>query len=140
LDFSGKDALFKTLEALFFAFVIFDQCYNGSQRFKLGRVGWLTRLGKYTYGIYMLHSLILYSIGIACVALKFSVALKYILFLIVGLPLVLGLAYLSYEYFEKSFLLLKQKFGYRNNADTGEDKINEPAPAIADLIMPAKNI
>ena len=114
--FPGKDALFKTLEALFFAFVILDQCYNTSGKFKIGNSRLLTGLGKYTYGIYMLHALILYCISIGCIALKIDVTIEGILKLVLGLPLVIAAAYISYEFYEKRFLGLKEKFGYRKNA------------------------
>ena len=135
VSFPAKDALFKTAEAMFFAFVIIDQCYNATGKFKIGNIKWLTRLGKYTYGIYMLHALILYCIGIMCIALKLNMTVQYILNLVLGLPAVLLLAYLSYEFYEKKFLSLKEKFGYRNNAAVNKETVNIAA---VDIELPVK--
>ena len=134
IDFTGKDALFKTLEALFFAFVILDQCYNSAGKFRIGNSRWLTKLGKYTYGIYMLHALILYFIGILCTALKLDEPVRYILNLLLGLPLVILLAWLSYEFYEKKFLHLKEKFGYRNLQEAKKENIDFVQPAIETLL------
>ncbi len=118
--FTGKDAIFKTTEAFFFAFVILDQSYNESGTFNLSRFRWLIKMGKYTYGIYMLHMVVLYGIIILCIAFKWGNEVKYFLNLFLGLPLLLLMAYMSYEYFEKWFLNLKDKYGYRNKHNKGK--------------------
>lgn len=112
-DFPGRVVIFKTLEALFFAFVILDQSFNAEGKFKISRSGWLTKWGKYTYGIYMLHMTVLYGVSIACIVFHLSDLYKHILSFVVALPLTLLIAYLSYEFYEKRFLALKDKIGYR---------------------------
>lgn len=111
--FSGKDVVFKMIEALFFAFVILDQSYNPDGKFKFSKSVWLTKLGKYTYGIYMLHMTVLYGINILGIAFDLNDTIKHLLSLFLALPTTIFLAYLSYEYYEKRFLALKEKFGYR---------------------------
>ncbi|MES1222554.1 MAG: acyltransferase [Bacteroidota bacterium] len=100
-------------QVAFFAFIIVDQCFSKSEKFKLSRNKLFTRLGKYTYGIYMIHPLVLLLLNIVLVRIMHgsvddlkSVAVCFF----VGLPLTVLTAWLSYNYLEKKFLDMKERF------------------------------
>lgn len=97
--------------ALFFLFVILEQIYCNNSFFKIEKIRTLTSLGKYTYGLYMLHFTAIY-----IVARVFKSFISPSLFhtliseTLLSLALSLILAYLSYTYFEKYFLRKKERF------------------------------
>ena len=70
-------------------------------------------MGKYTYGIYMLHQIVLFSI-LALLNyfgrndLTTTITINYL----IGLPVTLLLAYASYHLLEKRFLILKNRLEY----------------------------
>lgn len=101
------------IEALFFAWVIVDQSHNKQSPIKFSKLAILTRWGKYTYGIYMLHQTVLFSIlallnYLGKNDLTTNIAINYL----IGLPLTLILAYASYHLLEKRFLILKSRLEY----------------------------
>jgi peptidoglycan/LPS O-acetylase OafA/YrhL len=113
------------IQALFFAWVILDQSHNLSSSLKLSRFGWLTKTGKYTYGIYMLHQTILFSI---LAVLNYSgidnVTTHIVSNYLIGLPLTILVAYISYHFLEKRFLILKGKLEYIKTADVESSNKN----------------
>lgn len=102
----------RVVQAVCFAYVIIDQCYGSDARVKLSRVPFFSSLGKYTYGLYLLHPV---AITIADVSLRRLVpslvggGLAWATFA-VSLPLSLVLALSSYHALEARFLALKQRF------------------------------
>lgn len=107
--------LLKILQSGFFAFVILDQSFNTSSLLKLSKSKLLTRLGKYTYGMYMLHPLVLMMLNTILVrGFNVAVDIPWALFLklVIGLPLTILLARVSYIYLEKRFLMMKDRFSY----------------------------
>ncbi len=69
--------------------------------------------GKYTYGLYLFHSIgIFIAYAFAYKIVKFEESITNVIFTISLLSLILGLIvrYLSYGYYEKRFLRLKEKF------------------------------
>ena len=102
-------------QALFFAFIIVDQCFNRSERLKFSRSKLLTGLGKYTYGMYMLHPLVLFALNIVLVRIinvPVDGTLGMWVHFCAVLPLTIFVAWLSYNLLEKKFLLLKEKFSF----------------------------
>jgi len=101
----------RNLFALFFLFVILEQIFAENSLFKIARLNFLTSVGKYTYGLYMLQFSAIY-----VTARLFQHFVKPRLFhtvfseTIVSLALSFLLAFISYHYFEKYFLNLKDKF------------------------------
>ena len=97
-----------------FAVIIVEQNFSNNSLFKVGNWKIISKLGKYTYGLYCLHSIaILISVTLLR---KFSLN-HYswqIWFLELPLSLLLSIAmsWFSYKYFESWFLKLKDKFAY----------------------------
>lgn len=116
-----------SLQALFFAWVILDQSQNALSPLKLSRFVGLTKMGKYTYGIYMLHQTVLFSI---LALMRFfgndDVTATVVINYLIGLPLTLLLAFTSYHLLEKRFLILKSKLEYIKTTDV--EKIRSMKP------------
>lgn len=106
-------ALTRLISVIFFAFIILEQNFSENSFYKFSNSKLLTYWGKYTYGLYMLHEVALW-LSTLLVAKAFSmpnpgpliVSIKYL----IGFLLTISLSYASYEYFEKRFLKLKDKF------------------------------
>jgi peptidoglycan/LPS O-acetylase OafA/YrhL len=94
-------------------FTFFDSGYALLLLYAVHRRGWvqgafLSRiprtLGKYSYGIYVFHQLIYWSVT------QYKLAPRGLSALTASLALSLGLAVTSYELMEKRFLRLKDRF------------------------------
>ena len=105
-----------TVLAVSFACMIAWSLTSRSIGQRIFKMGWLRFLGKYSYGIYVLHVLVL-----AVMNLPMRVALLGLthskLFAVVGagltsLAVSIVAAYLSYHFYERPFLRLKQRFDY----------------------------
>ena len=129
-NFAQINPIIVTLvEAIFFAWVILDQSHNLSSPLKCSRLRIFTKMGKYTYGIYMLHQTILFSI---LAVLNYlgnqqvitTIAVNYL----IGLPLTLLLAYTSYHILEKRFLILKSRLEYIKTSDVENKKHSSVIP------------
>ncbi len=100
------------VHALLFGCIILNAACNPSALFKV-RFTWLAHLGKWSYGIYLLHPL---AAG-ACIWLLRSFGLDLgrtgptLLLYSSTLAVTIGLSYLSYRYFEMPFLNLKNIWG-----------------------------
>lgn len=74
----------------------------------------LNYLGKISYGIYMFHPLVMQLIGFIMLKLVASVELSDVTIILLSYGLVFGVTFIvshfSYQYFEKPFLKLKNKF------------------------------
>lgn len=67
-------------------------------------------IGKISYGIYVVHPLIIFLLSKIVGNINLPSVLKYPLIYLVVLALTIILSYLSYEYFEKKFLKLKNRY------------------------------
>lgn len=81
---------------------------------KMFSAGWLKWLGKYSYGIYVFHWLVLnffiYKTVSELISRGFDKQLAYFSVRIVGVAVILVISYLSYNFYEKKFLSLKKYF------------------------------
>lgn len=100
----------RLLFSLFFVFIILEQNYSTSP-IKMHRSKIITSLGKITYGLYMLHFLAIYVVAKAF-SHFFEDTLTSVVFYEPSISLILsvGLAYVSYTYFEKFFLRMKKHY------------------------------
>ena len=114
-NFSGglyEHALARIYFVTYFAFIILHQNYAPHSFLKLSNYKVVSELGRYTYGIYLLHPIailiidfIMQSQGIAR-----SRPLVEISFAALGFLITLGLSISSYHLVEKHFLKLKRRF------------------------------
>jgi peptidoglycan/LPS O-acetylase OafA/YrhL len=97
---------------LFFAFVIAEQNWSERSLFKMAGSRWLSRLGVYTYGLYCLHMIALYFVGLGVKGVSGDMAKPGTIaaYMVAGLAVSIALAYLSYEFYESRFLRLKKHF------------------------------
>ena len=95
-----------------FIWIILEQNYSLRSYFKIGHFKIVSRLGKYTYGLYCLHTIALL---ITITTLKhFNLHTESWHFWFLEFPIALTisvyLSYISYHKFESYFLKLKAKF------------------------------
>ncbi len=97
---------------LLFAFVVVEQNYSRHSLLKMQSLKTFSRLGVYTYGMYLLHPVV---ITILRGALRFARLdtpsfRGEIMFGAIAFVASIGLAIFSYTYYEKPFLRLKRQF------------------------------
>ena len=98
--------------AIFWGFIIAEQCYSNKSFYKISNIPFLSHLGKLTYGTYMYHSIIILAVHSSFI--KFNLYSKsfnlFYLQLLVILIITIIVSEISYKYFEEPFLRLKKKF------------------------------
>jgi peptidoglycan/LPS O-acetylase OafA/YrhL len=120
--FAGLNSYFGRLfNTLFVTFVILEQVYATNSFYKFSNNKWFTFWGKYTYGLYLLHAIAIWISDVILLKILPVLEPTSIMFAIVrvvaGFYLSLGMAYVSYEYFEKKFLKMKDRFTHTNKVD-----------------------
>ncbi|MCP4121130.1 MAG: acyltransferase [Bacteroidetes bacterium] len=99
----------------FFVFMIVDQNYNENNAFKFSNLRKVCWWGRYTYGLYLLAPVAFMLVAKPMMKIEI-VRSNMILFLplmmLLSLVLLKLIAYLSFEYFEKKFLKIKNRFSY----------------------------
>jgi peptidoglycan/LPS O-acetylase OafA/YrhL len=97
--------------ALLIAYIIVFQCYANTFEFR--SIPLLERLGKYTYGLYLYHTVcnfIVHSLFNKVLKIEESLLTVLLLQPLLSLGLSIVISVLSYKYFELFFLRLKEKF------------------------------
>ncbi len=112
----------RLVQTVFFAYVILDQNFCRQQKFKFGNYKWITYWGKYTYGLYLWHPLLL--LVLSLIVTKFlHLSYQHISTHLLVAPLALAgsllVSYASYHFFEIYFLKLKHRFGYIRSRHKG---------------------
>jgi peptidoglycan/LPS O-acetylase OafA/YrhL len=111
---SHSNSLGRIITSLLFALIIVSQSLTINKsilnlsNFKLG-----TTWGKYTYGIYLLHPIVITMVDVSFRIFKINYKHSFITEFSVGLLmlfLTLSISWLSYNYFELRFLKLKNRF------------------------------
>lgn len=98
---------------ILFASLLLVALRQGSWAWQIGNTAWLRFFGRYSYGIYILHTLV-QSVG----AMRWlqrhthSLAIGGILYVVMMFLATTLAAVLSYELYEQHFLKLKRKFQY----------------------------
>jgi peptidoglycan/LPS O-acetylase OafA/YrhL len=98
--------------ALFFTFVVLEQNFCCHSPCKASTVAWMTRLGRYTYGLYLLHALVITILSRALLTTGLTQRDPWYWITLgpAGLAASIVLATVSYHRFEKRFLQLKSRF------------------------------
>lgn len=113
--------------SLFFAFVMMEQIFAERSIFKIGRIKLFTYLGKISYGLYCFHMVALFIVVYVMMKMGYSVTVpdKKIIIIeaITAFGLTILISIVSYNYFEKKFLLLKTKIA-ANLVPKGSKKKN----------------
>ncbi|MBW7912321.1 MAG: acyltransferase, partial [Taibaiella sp.] len=81
-------------------------------RFRIGDKNMLSRMGLYTYGLYLYHTIIISLLRVLYPVLGMSTdtAGGAVLFIIIALLATIGVSIVSYYIFERPFLKLKNWF------------------------------
>lgn len=100
--------------ACFFAFVLLEQNYAQHSFIKMSRLHFIIYWGTYTYALYCLHFIallvayqVLHHLGLNQTPLGVLLGDN-----IVGLTLALAISWVSYNFYEKPFLKLKDRFAF----------------------------
>ncbi len=114
LQLPGYIVFDRLVLAVFFAFVLLEQNYARHSFVKIGQLRWLSYWGTYTYGLYCLHFVALLAAYqlLHRLGLNQSVAGVLLGDNAVGLALAMLLSWLSFTYYEKPFLKLKNRFAF----------------------------
>jgi peptidoglycan/LPS O-acetylase OafA/YrhL len=104
----------RVIISFFFAWILLDQNFSERSFFKISRFKMMSDLGKYTYGLYCLHPIaILVSITILRMTGLNTQGWQLWLFEIpLSLSLSILFSYISYHFFEKRFLKMKESYAY----------------------------
>jgi peptidoglycan/LPS O-acetylase OafA/YrhL len=102
--------------ATFFAFIILEQNYSKNSFFKVSSFKTVSKLGLYTYSLYMTHFLCVYVVNKVLDILKLNTHIYQVVIVqtIISFIASLLVAWLSYTYIEKTFLSLKKRFNSKN--------------------------
>ena len=102
------------INCLFFTFIIAEQCFCKSSFFKMSDNKIMSRMGKYTYGLYLLHII---GVRVAYDILsrffpyfKIDSFFHELIFRAIAFCIAIGISYVSYQFYEKQFLRLKERF------------------------------
>ncbi len=118
IEHSFTQVFARLFQTLFFAWVILDQNFSGQQQLKLSNNRQLTYWGKYTYGLYLWHPVVLLLLTMVLTRIS-HLALQgigiYLVMAPVGLVATMLVSYLSYHYVEAYFLKWKEKFAIINS-------------------------
>lgn len=107
-------SILPVLVAVFFAFILAEQCYADHSFFKGGNWKRISKLGTRTYGMYCYHMtvffIVLFLYGQLGIPVSKTGILQHVFTSLLCLLLTVGISQLSYRYVEAKFLELKKKF------------------------------
>lgn len=112
-SFKYGNATGRIFISLSFILIIASQAMTKSNsKLNLRNFSFANKWGKYTYGIYLLHPIVLTFLSIIVRVMHLPGSNFFTLFImgVVGFILTLLLSKISYQYYESKFLLLKDKF------------------------------
>lgn len=100
--------------ALFFAFILLEQNYAQHSFVKMSKLRFITYWGTYTYGLYCLHFLallfgyqLMHKLGLNSTPIGVVVGDN-----LAALLVALGISWVSFNFYEKPFLRLKNRFAF----------------------------
>jgi peptidoglycan/LPS O-acetylase OafA/YrhL len=98
--------IYDLVPVILFVYIIIDQNFSSNSFFKISRFNVLTWLGKISYGLYLTHMIALNSVVFFIEKPSENLLVLFCATLLISIIL----SYLSYTYFERYFLLFKEKF------------------------------
>jgi peptidoglycan/LPS O-acetylase OafA/YrhL len=104
--------------SVFFLLIILEQNYSDKSLFKMQSFKFVSKFGQYTYGLYCLHMIGILIAATLFTKVRFNTELWQVLIVetLLALGITLILAYVSYHWYEKRFLILKNKFAFINTS------------------------
>ena len=110
----GYEVVERLVLGVFFAFVLLEQTYARYSLVKMKQLRFITFWGTYTYGLYCLHYIallvgiqLLHRLGLNATPLGVVLGDN-----VTGLVLALAASWLSFNFYEKPFLKLKNRFAF----------------------------
>jgi peptidoglycan/LPS O-acetylase OafA/YrhL len=106
------NAVARVFFVLYFVFIILHQNYAPDSWLKLSHNRFFSSMGKYTYGMYLLHpiAILILDVSFRLMEWKRDIFSNELIFSIAATLLTFAICIFSYHYFEKYFLNLKNKF------------------------------
>ncbi|MEO6720649.1 MAG: acyltransferase [Ferruginibacter sp.] len=115
IDNDFMNSFGRLFQTIFFAYIILDQNFSKGTSFKFSNSRFLTFWGRYTYGLYLWHPLVLMTITLLLTKL-FHFSLQnistYLIVAASGFVGSMAISYFSYEFFESYFLRMKNKLAF----------------------------
>tara|TARA_B110000305_G_scaffold174853_1_gene193397 strand:- start:609 stop:1115 length:507 start_codon:yes stop_codon:yes gene_type:complete len=107
----------RIIVSLVFLFIIIEQNFANNSFYKMNNFKLISRLGKYTYGLYSLHFIgILIAIQVSnYMYVSNSIIQVIIIDTLIALMVSILISWISYKYLESPFLRLKNKFSIFTN-------------------------
>jgi peptidoglycan/LPS O-acetylase OafA/YrhL len=114
----------KIILGIIIAFIITEQNFSTHSLIKMERFKTISEWGKYTYGLYLLHPLVIFFVLLFAQKQGWDSAaiLPGIFIGLVCFAVSVFVCYLSYNYFEKPFLDLKRRFSHIQTGSTTDKK------------------
>ncbi len=113
--FSTFSILSRLVLSMFFAFIILEQNYSPNSFYKVSRFKTVSVLGLYTYSLYMLHFMCIYVVNKVLDILHLNTKIYQVVIIqtLVSFVASIVAAWISYNYLEKYFLSLKNRYNAR---------------------------
>ncbi len=100
--------------AIIFGLIILEQNFSNNSFFKMSSSKWISKAGIYTYGLYCIHVVAIIFVELAFKKAGFDLQNPIIILLLAVVAFVacMLMALISYHFFEKRFLKLKDRFAF----------------------------
>lgn len=94
--------------------IILEQCYAANSFYKMGNFKLVSRLGLITYGLYCLHFIVISTVTGLTGKFRFNTEVWQVVILetVLGMLITIAVSLFSFRFFEKPFLMLKEKFSF----------------------------
>lgn len=98
--------------SLFFSFIIIEQSFSENKLIDFGKSSFINYLGKISYGLYCYHGVVITGVIYIVQELNLKVNCGYLFIIqpLIILTITIFVSHISYVYFEKYFLLKKNKY------------------------------
>jgi peptidoglycan/LPS O-acetylase OafA/YrhL len=120
----------RSLLCVFFAFIIVEQNYSTNSFYKVSNFKNFSKLGLYTYSLYMLHFMCIYVVNKVLDILKLNTHLYQVIIVqtLISFIASIIIGWLSYTYIERNFLKLKKRFSSWSASEKTRIKAIEAHP------------